>query len=191
MPLLNQIILYGASLAAVLSTGFVVFSSNPVYAVLYLVLSLFSVSLIFWTLGAAFLAVLEILVYAGAIMVLFLFVVMMLNLGTDALDADTRRPGRKQLLLPGGFALFLAVLTIIAIVAPVEGAYPGLTVISYKEIGQALFTRHYLGVELVSLILTVGIVGGMHLGRAASAAETDSPAPSREKNPEAPVQETV
>src|SRR5262245_15308084 len=80
LPLLH-VIFYGASAVAFVSTLLVVLSRNPVYAVLYLIMSLFGVSLIFYTLGAHFLAVLEIIVYAGAIMVLFLFVVQMLSPG--------------------------------------------------------------------------------------------------------------
>lgn len=174
MPLLNTIILYGASLAAVATTGLVLFSNNPVYAVLYLVLSLFSVSLVFWSLGAIFLAVIEILVYAGAIMVLFLFVVMMLNLGTGGENLDTRRPTGKLLLLPGIFALFLAALTVLAIMSPGVPGYAGYYPIGAKEIGQALFTRHFLAVKLVSLILTVGMLGGMHIGRGVAAAREES-----------------
>lgn len=170
MPLLHTLVLYGASLTAVATTTLVLLSSNPVYAVLYLVLSLFSVSLVFWSLGAVFLAVLEILVYAGAIMVLFLFVVMMLNLGTGAREEDLQRPNRKVLLLPGVLALFLAVLTVLAIVSPGVTADGSFAVLGAKEIGNAMFTRHFMGVKLASLILTVGMVGGMHLGRGASAA---------------------
>ena len=68
-PLLNQIVLYGASLAAIGTTACILFTSSPVYAILYLVLSLFSVALMFWSLGAVFLAVLEILAVGIAFLV--------------------------------------------------------------------------------------------------------------------------
>ena len=81
MPTLIEICFYVAAAVAVLSTFLVVTGKNPVHALLYLVVSLFAVAMIFFTLGAPFAGALEIIVYAGAIMVLFVFVVMMLNLG--------------------------------------------------------------------------------------------------------------
>ena len=181
IPSPETLVFYGAAFGAIAATVLVLLSSNAVNAVLYLVMSLFGVALLFHTLGATFLAVLEVIVYAGAIMVLFLFVVMMLNLGEGRTQADLRRPSRHAFWLPGSLAAFLAALTLVAVLAgtpeipaPPKGApvaaAPGPYRLSEKELGQRLWTHHYLGVELVSLILTIGIVGGMHLGRGASLA---------------------
>ena len=76
-----EIAFYIAALIAVFSTVMTITNLNPVHALLYLIVSLLSVAVIFFTLGAPFAALLEVIVYAGAIMVLFVFVVMMLNLG--------------------------------------------------------------------------------------------------------------
>ena len=76
-----ELAFYLSGLAAVLATLGVIANPNPVHGVLYLVVSLLAVALVFFTLGAPFAGALEIIVYAGAIMVLFLFVMMMLNLG--------------------------------------------------------------------------------------------------------------
>src|ERR1041385_8291017 len=75
---------YVAAAIAVLSTAFVITSVSAVHALLYLIVSLLSVAVVFFVLGAPFVAALEVIIYAGAIMVLFIFVVMMLNLGKAA-----------------------------------------------------------------------------------------------------------
>jgi NADH-quinone oxidoreductase subunit J len=166
MPI-EAIIFWAASAIAIVATLLVLLSKNPFYAVLYLILSLFGVALIFFSLGAPFLGVLEVIVYAGAIMVLFLFVVQMLSPGsTAAPSADMRPPGAKALILPGLLALILIICTTLA-AAKTAMPHPGDHTIIYnaRQIGIALFTNNYLGVELASLILLIGMVGGMHLGR--------------------------
>ena len=75
---------YSGAAVAVIATLLVIVQTNVVHALIYLVLSLLSVAVVFFSLGAPFVAILEAIVYAGAIMVLFLFVVMMLNLGQQA-----------------------------------------------------------------------------------------------------------
>ena len=75
------IIFYIAALVAILSTLLVITRTSAVHALLYLIVSLLAVAMIFFVLGAPFVAALEVIIYAGAIMVLFIFVIMMLNLG--------------------------------------------------------------------------------------------------------------
>lgn len=173
MSLLNPIIFWTSAAVAIIATLAVVFSKNPFNAVLYLILSLFGISMIFYTLGAPFLAALEIIVYAGAIMVLFLFVVQMLSpAGSPVTSPDLARPKFGQVIFPGILSLVLiAVLCLALVRAGTIATGDGTVVISPKQLGMALFQKHYLGVELASLILLIGIVGGMHLGRAASIAE--------------------
>ena len=174
MPLVN-IIFGAAAFVTLIATLAVVCSKNPVYAVLYLILSLFGVSLMFYALGAHFLAVLEIIVYAGAIMVLFLFVVQMLSPGSGPnREADLSMPGWKHVILPYALALTLILFTAAAFLNDIGFMTPDATVeFDAKTLGIALFQKHYLGVELASLILLIGMVGGMHLGRAASASTED------------------
>ena len=81
---------YIAALVGVVSTGMVITRLNAVHALLYLIVSLLAVALIFFLLGAPFVAALEVIIYAGAIMVLFLFVVMMLNQGPPAVVQERR-----------------------------------------------------------------------------------------------------
>lgn len=171
---MNLAIFYSASAVAIATTVLVILSRNPVYAVLYLIMSLFGVSLVFYTLGAPFVALLEIIVYAGAIMVLFLFVVMMLNLGQVREEPDLQRPSRKQLILPGGFALILLIEVIAVFIQ--GGAQPAAGAVqSPQAIGRALYDTHFLGVELASLVLLIGIIGGLRLGSAAAVEEQGKP----------------
>src|ERR1041385_8703351 len=79
---------YVAAAIAVLSTAFVITSVSAVHALLYLIVSLLSVAVVFFVLGAPFVAALEVIIYAGAIMVLFIFVVMMLNLGAASVEQE-------------------------------------------------------------------------------------------------------
>ncbi len=169
MITLDSAIFWTSAVVAIISTLSVLLSRNPFHAVLYLILSLFGVAMIFYTLGAPFLAALEVIVYAGAIMVLFLFVVQMLSpASVPDSAADLKRPSVGQFIFPAGLAAVLLTTTVLALYRSGSLASADDTnVVSARELGVALFKNHYLGVELASLILLIGMVGGMHLGRAA------------------------
>lgn len=173
MSTLDTAIFWSASAVSIIATLFVILSKNPFYAVLYLIVSLFGVSMLFYTLGGPFIAALEVIVYAGAIMVLFLFVVQMLSpAGNPATMPDLRTPRPVQLLFPALLALvLLAAVTAALYRAGSIEAEPKTVIVTAKSLGAALFRYHYLGVELASLVLLIGIVGGMHLGRAAAVDE--------------------
>jgi len=159
-----DILFYMASAVAVVSSALVVAVDRVIHSLLYLVVSLLAVSVVFFTLGAPFAAALEIITYAGAIMVLFLFAVMMLNRGT-AMDASERESLRlRAVAVPGllvvvlmvsfGFMVYqTGILT-----APPAGTGP-------KEIGAALFGPYLIGVELASVLLLAGLVGAFHIGK--------------------------
>jgi NADH-quinone oxidoreductase subunit J len=157
-------VFYLSSAVAIISTLLVITRLNAVHALLYLIVSLLAVALIFFTLGAPFLAALEVIIYAGAIMVLFVFVVMMLNLGAEAAEQES------QWLSPGiwrGPALLAVILVGELVYMAARGAGP-LTAaagVDPKQIGMALFGPYLLGVELASLLLLAGLVGAYHLGR--------------------------
>lgn len=173
MTILDPVIFWAAAAVSIIATLFVITNRDPFNAVLYLILSLFGISMILYTLGAPFLAALEIIVYAGAIMVLFLFVVQMLSPGGPPESAPhLASPKLTQFVIPGILALVLMTVLSLALVrAGSLGTGNGTVVISARQLGIHLFKHHYLGVELASLILLIGLVGGMHLGRAASIAE--------------------
>ncbi len=146
-----------------MSTALAVTRLNAVHALLYLILSLLSIAVAFFVLGAPFVAALEVIVYAGAIIVLFLFVVMMLNLGPQA----TRR---MLLWTPGGWigpavlaAILLAELVYV-LTSGGSGTGAGKAV-DPKQVSTTLYGPYLLGVELASMLLLAGMVGAYHLGR--------------------------
>ncbi len=163
-----NVVFYLSSAVAIISTLLVITRLNGVHALLYLIVSLLAVALIFFTLGAPFLAALEVIIYAGAIMVLFVFVVMMLNLGPEAAQQES------QWLSPGiwrGPALLAVILIGELVYMAARGGGP-LTAaggVDPKQVGMALFGPYLLGVELASLLLLAGLVGAYHLGRHTSA----------------------
>ena len=155
---------YISATVAVISTLMVITRLNAVHALLYFIVSLFSVAIIFFILGAPFVAALEVIIYAGAIMVLFVFVIMMLNLGPEAIEQE------KQLFRPetwmGPGVLCLILFAELVYVMSINGSHlSGVTVVGPKQVGIALFGPYLLGVELASLLLLAGLVGAYHLGR--------------------------
>ena len=154
---------YIAACIAVISTLMVIIQLNPVHALLYLVVSLLSIALIFLLLGAHFAAALEVIVYAGAIMVLFVFVVMMLNLGPQS-------RGEERRWLPAGMwfgplLLCAALLAELVYVLAGGGQTVGMREVGPEEVGLALYGPYLLGVELASLLLLSGLIGAYHLGK--------------------------
>jgi NADH-quinone oxidoreductase subunit J len=160
-----NVVFYVAAAVAVVATLLVITRLNAVHALLYLIVSLLSVALIFFTLGAPFVAALEVIVYAGAIMVLFVFAIMMLNLGPQATDQE------RQWLQPGmwiGPAVLAAVLLAGMIYALAQGAGTPPRAggdVNPQQVGMALYGPYVLGVELASMLLLAGLVGAYHLGR--------------------------
>jgi NADH-quinone oxidoreductase subunit J len=157
-----ELAFYIAGGVAVISTILMVTRLNVVHALLYLIVSLLSAAVVFYTLGAPFVAALEVIVYAGAIMVLFIFVVMMLNLGAHAAQTE------KEWLTPGIWVgpSILAGILIVEVFYIVHAAAGGSATgeIDPKQVGMALFGPYLIGVELASLLLLAGIVGAYHLG---------------------------
>jgi NADH-quinone oxidoreductase subunit J len=158
------ILFYLSAFIAVLATVLVITRTNAVHALLYLIVSLLAVALIFFALGAPFVAALEVIIYAGAIMVLFIFVVMLLNLGGEA----TRR--ESTLLTPGiwiGPSVLCVILAgeLVYLFSGKPSNIPAPGAVSTKQVGIALFGPYALGVELASFLLLAGLVGAYHLGR--------------------------
>ena len=155
---------YLAAAVAVASTATVITRLNAVHALLYLIVSLLSVALVFFTLGAPFVAALEVIIYAGAIMVLFVFVMMMLNLGPQTTEQE------RQWLSPkawSGPTILVAVLLaeLVYVLAQAGGQLTAAGSVSPKEVGIALFGPYVLGLELASMVLLAGLGGAYHLGR--------------------------
>jgi NADH-quinone oxidoreductase subunit J len=159
-----NLLFYLSAIIAVLSTLMVITRTNTVHALLYLIVSLLAVAMIFFVLGAPFVAALEVIIYAGAIMVLFIFVIMMLNLGGEHAKEEA------QLLSPGiwkGPALLSAVLAaeLIYLFAMEQARVSAVAEVAPKQVGIALLGPYVLGTELASMLLLAGLVGAYHLGR--------------------------
>jgi len=149
---------------AVVAAIAMVFQRSPVYSCLCIVLSFFGLAGLYILLGAPFIAAIQIIVYAGAIMVLFLFVIMLLNL-----PHGMREPSRRPRLLP--FAVTLAVLLLIELVLvfrPLKATTAPLghaTETSVEEIGVRLFTDYLYPFELSSVLILAAIVGAVILAK--------------------------
>ena len=156
-----ELAFYIASAVAVVSTALMLTRLHIVHALLYLIVSLLGVAVVFYLLGASFVAALEVIVYAGAIMVLFVFVVMMLNLGARGVKMEERW------LTPGIWVgpVVLAGVLIIEVLYMVRGSAAGLAAggVEPKQVGIALFGPYLIGVELASMLLLAGLVGAYHL----------------------------
>jgi NADH-quinone oxidoreductase subunit J len=157
-------VFYISSAVAIAATCMVITQRRAVHALLYLILSLLSIALVFFTLGAPFVAALEVIIYAGAIMVLFVFVIMMLNLGRQAAEQERHWLGPRTWIGPGILAaiLFAEVVYVLARGSANAG---GAIEIGPHAVGLSLFGPYLLGVELAALILLAGLVGAYHLGR--------------------------
>ena len=160
-----QLILFGILAAVTVVCGIaMILVDNPVRSALYLVLVLFSVALLFLSLHAVFIAAVQVIVYAGAIMVLFIFVIMLLNLGTPERIADRLRP-QQPLAIVAGLAVVAVLATIVATV-PAHAQTLSMGLVGPYEIGMKLFTADWLfPFEVVSILLLVAAVGAVMLAK--------------------------
>jgi len=158
MTLIN--IFFYANGALALATTFLALSArNAVHALLYFVLSIISLAIGFYMLDAPLASALEVMVYAGAIMVLFVFVVMLLNI-----KFHERAGPLKKYVGPLICAVILLVeLALIISQSVIET--PSTKTISPKEIAISLFNNYGLGIEIASLILLGGLIGAFHIGK--------------------------
>lgn len=154
---------YIAAAVAILATVRVITCLNAVHALLYLIVSLLSVAIVFYTLGAPFIAALEVIVYAGAIMVLFIFVVMMLNLGAKAVDAERTWLKPSMWIGPCILAAILIAEVAYLLSRGISAAHSGI-IVGPKQVGMSLFGTYLIGVELASMLLLGALVGAYHLG---------------------------
>ena len=155
---------YIAALIAIFSTIMVITRTNVIHALLYMVVSLLSTAVMFFIIGAPFVAALEIMIYAGAIIVLFVFVIMMLNLGKTAIDQEKKWLAGSGWIVPSVLALILLVEFIYIVWAAPVNPTAGIS-ISPRLIGRSMFSTYLIGVELSAVLLLAGIIGAFHLAR--------------------------
>jgi len=168
------ILFYLLATVTVLATGMAITRRNLAHAVVYLVISFFGSALLFYLLGAPLLAALEVIIYAGAIMILFLFVVMMIRL--EKLETPLFPVGQ---MIPALVSACLFVVTgalLLTIDAPAHEAWLESAVATPSAFGRFLFTTHWLAIEIVSLLLLVALIGALHIGRERPEAK-EEPAP--------------
>lgn len=154
---------YLAGAVALISTLAVIVSKNVVHALVYLIVSLLAVAVIFFVLGAPFVAMLEAIVYAGAIMVMFLFVMMMLNLGQATKDQE--REWLNPRVWVGPSILVLILLGQLVSVLIQQGYAIAPLDVGVRELSLELFGPYLLAVELASMLLLAGLVAAYHLAK--------------------------
>lgn len=161
-----QLLLFaGLALVALLGSAGVLISRNPVHSALALLLNFAAFAVMFITLGAQFLGVVQVIVYAGAIVVLFLFVVMLIGGNIGSLLSGRRRYARLLALVLMAVFMLVMVLGLAAnlpMTAPAAGAPTSGTV---QAIGSQLYTTYILPFELASMLLLAGMLGGVVLAR--------------------------
>jgi NADH-quinone oxidoreductase subunit J len=154
-------IFYILAATVVVATVFAITERHAVHAIVYLVTSFFALAVIFYLLGAPLVAVFEVIIYAGAIMVLFLFVIMMLDLGHPSRVVS---PGWRDwwpAALLGGVLLASTALLCTAHSPSTHGG----GVIGVQEFARSLFQQYGIAVEVISMQLLFALVGALYLGR--------------------------
>ncbi len=161
---MEQFLFFFVAFVAVASAVYFVFARNPMYSILSLIVTMFSIAGLYVLLNAQFLGIVQIIVYSGAIMVLFLYILMMLNLNKED-------EGKKNTILK-----FVGVFTGGILLIGMLGAYKGLTLQNVagnvdstvgltKNLGRLLFNEYVLPFELASVLILAGIVGATLIGK--------------------------
>lgn len=137
---------------------------HPIHALLYLVVSFLAIAMIFVAIGAPFVGVLEVIIYAGAIMVLFIFVVMMLNL--DKVTSEQEKQWLQPNVWIGPSLLSVLLLgEMIYLLLQTEQPVTDLHTVEPKQVALSLFGKYVIAVELTGFLLMAGIVGAAHIGK--------------------------
>ncbi|MCD9854945.1 NADH-quinone oxidoreductase subunit J [Epilithonimonas sp. JDS] len=162
---MDQILFFIVAFLAIASAVYFVFAKNPMYAILSLIVTMFSIAGMYILLNAQFLGIVQIIVYTGAIMVLFLYILMMLNLNKEDESKKDNLPK------------FIGIFSVCILFVGMLGAYKGLSgktvaegSIDYsvgltKNLGRLLFNEYVLPFELASILILAGIVGAVLIGK--------------------------
>ncbi|HEY0730950.1 MAG TPA: NADH-quinone oxidoreductase subunit J, partial [Chitinophagaceae bacterium] len=159
----TQILFWTLSALSVISALMVITSRNPVYSVIWLIITFFTISGHYILLNAQFLAIVNIIVYAGAIMVLFLFVIMLMNL-----SKETESQKNKWLKLAGAVA---GGSLLLVMVAALRGAEKNMAEVGsgniglIENLGKVLFTEYVVPFEIASILFLTAMVGAVVIGK--------------------------
>ena len=161
---ITQILFWFLTALALVAAIGVVTSKNPIYSVLWLIVVFFAISGHYILMNAQFLAIVNIIVYAGAIMVLFLFVIMLMNLNREA------EPVKNIYMKMAG--IISGLLLLIILVAALSGSAtqntlikPGTSIGLIKNLGNALFTKYVVPFEIASVLFLSAMVGAIVIGK--------------------------
>ena len=170
MPLLYTFHFYLFGLIAVASSLAFVTRKSPVAAALWLVATMFSLAAMYVMLDAQFIGVIQVLVYAGAIMVVFLFVVMLLNLGHSTEASDMRRGALQG--AAGLVGLIVLALLLTTLRDRIPDVYPDTvpTTNAIAPVAESAFRQYLLAFEVTSVLLLAAIVGAVVLAKRRTAA---------------------
>jgi NADH-quinone oxidoreductase subunit J len=162
---MEQVLFYLLALGAVISGALVVIKKNPVINALFLIVVMLCLAGIYLLLGAQFMAAIQLIVYAGAIMVLFLFVIMLLNLDQEI--SGIVKSGPQKLIGLILTALLLVILLSVVAVnqLPGQGQHPLDEFLNTESLARVLFTHFLLPFEITSVILLIAIIGAIVLGK--------------------------
>jgi len=158
------LLFYISSFIAILATLMVITRHKPIHALLYLVVSFMAVAMIFLSLGAPFVAALEIILYAGAIVVLLIFVVMMLNLGNETARQEKEWLKPKVWIGPSILSLLLLAELAYLLIQSAPNTM-NVTVVDARSVSLSLYREYIIAVELAGFLLMAGIVGAAHIGK--------------------------
>jgi NADH-quinone oxidoreductase subunit J len=160
---ITQILFWILAVTSLFSALMVITSKNPVFSVIWLIITFFTISGHYILLNAQFLAIVNIIVYAGAIMVLFLFVIMLMNL-----DKDTEPQKNRWLRLGGAVAGGSLLLVMVAALRSTEARQAELgsgDIGLIQNLGRVLFTEYVVPFELSSILFLTAMVGAVVIGK--------------------------
>lgn len=152
---------YILALITVVTTILAICAQHPVHAIVYLVSAFFALAAIFYLLSAPLVAMFEIIIYAGAVMVLFLFVIMILDLGHPE---QVARPGLFH-WLPAVFLVEILLFSLVLLLSAHSGVATTPPAVTVHEFALTLFTRYGVAIEIISMQLLFAVVGALYLGR--------------------------
>jgi NADH-quinone oxidoreductase subunit J len=160
---ISGIIFYALAAIILAATWLAITRRNPMHAIVYLIVSFFAMAPLFYLLGAPLLALLEIIIYAGAIMVLFIFIVMMLQLTETPSTAGQWLRQWFPAVVLSGISAFVMIVLIWQ--TPSQKNVLPLAMAAPREFGLFVFHHYWLAVEIASTLLFVALVGAYYLGR--------------------------
>lgn len=155
---------YFLAVISVISTLCVILQRNPIYSLLYLIISFLSISGIFFILGSFFAAALEVIIYTGAIMLLFVFIIMMLN-HRILVDNQEKKWFQSVFLIISGIVSTILLTELVFIISVLKEQKILFAVVNTKQIGISLFGPYLIIVELSSILLLATLVVIYHLGK--------------------------